>query len=243
MNPDTSNKSTLESASVVPPENVTVTSAHPVNQVTTFSKYFALALFIILPFVGGYVGYEMGEGGNVVNVYSVTNLQKDIEKNQISNDELIKKDIRNEVVTTNDDCQNQGLTFESLKNLEVGAIIAGLKFEGVTKNIVGTEVASFGGSFKIEGNITSNAMDKYFSVKNVRGDLRCLFKISEVDGNDNGTFPMLVKNLDQLPEYNDVSFDDGTFSSGINIFVKDLKIYDPDTSNWYLEANFVSVFD
>ncbi len=30
---------------------------HPVNQITPFSKYLALALFIILPFIGGYVGY------------------------------------------------------------------------------------------------------------------------------------------------------------------------------------------
>ena len=30
---------------------------HPINQVTTFSKYLALLLFILLPFVGGYIGY------------------------------------------------------------------------------------------------------------------------------------------------------------------------------------------
>jgi len=33
----------------------------PVQNVTRFSKYFALTLFIILPFVGGYVGYELGK--------------------------------------------------------------------------------------------------------------------------------------------------------------------------------------
>jgi len=30
---------------------------HPVNQVTTVSKYLALVLFILLPFIGGYIGY------------------------------------------------------------------------------------------------------------------------------------------------------------------------------------------
>lgn len=33
---------------------------HPVNQITPVSKYLALALFILLPFVGGYVGYQVG---------------------------------------------------------------------------------------------------------------------------------------------------------------------------------------
>jgi hypothetical protein len=31
---------------------------HPVFQVTTVSKYLALLLFVLLPFIGGYVGYE-----------------------------------------------------------------------------------------------------------------------------------------------------------------------------------------
>lgn len=34
-------------------------TAHPVHQVTAVSKYLALALFIILPFVGGYIGYRL----------------------------------------------------------------------------------------------------------------------------------------------------------------------------------------
>lgn len=44
----------------VTPEEVIVTAKpqpHPVNQVTTVSKYLALVLFVILPFLGGYVGY------------------------------------------------------------------------------------------------------------------------------------------------------------------------------------------
>lgn len=32
-----------------------------VNQVTTFSKYVALTLFVSLPFIGGYVGYQLGQ--------------------------------------------------------------------------------------------------------------------------------------------------------------------------------------
>ncbi len=31
--------------------------AHPVFGVTTFSKYFSLALFVLMPFIGGYIGY------------------------------------------------------------------------------------------------------------------------------------------------------------------------------------------
>lgn len=53
MNPETNNQSN---------ESFTTTQApkppHPVNQVTSVSKYLALSLFIILPFVGAYVGYQ-----------------------------------------------------------------------------------------------------------------------------------------------------------------------------------------
>ena len=34
-----------------------VAEKHPVFQVTTVSKYLALLLFILLPFIGGYIGY------------------------------------------------------------------------------------------------------------------------------------------------------------------------------------------
>jgi hypothetical protein len=59
MNPDINQQN--QTIPPVPPENITTTTAHPVNQVTTFSKLLAAALFIILPFLGGYVGYEMAE--------------------------------------------------------------------------------------------------------------------------------------------------------------------------------------
>jgi hypothetical protein len=32
---------------------------HPLFQVTTFSKYLATALFVLLPFVGGYIGFKV----------------------------------------------------------------------------------------------------------------------------------------------------------------------------------------
>lgn len=52
MNPETNNRMIESNA------NVTVAKIpHPVNQVTTISKYLALALFIFLPFIGGYIGY------------------------------------------------------------------------------------------------------------------------------------------------------------------------------------------
>lgn len=41
-----------------------------VHQVTPLSKYFAMALFIILPFVGGYVGYTFAPE-KIVEVESV----------------------------------------------------------------------------------------------------------------------------------------------------------------------------
>jgi len=49
MNPELENKVATEVA----------IKKHPVFEVTILSKYLALALFIIMPFVGGWVGYHL----------------------------------------------------------------------------------------------------------------------------------------------------------------------------------------
>ncbi|MES2966865.1 MAG: hypothetical protein V4668_03690 [Patescibacteria group bacterium] len=41
------------------PEDSLGKQPHPVNQITPVSKYLALALFIILPFLGAYIGYNL----------------------------------------------------------------------------------------------------------------------------------------------------------------------------------------
>lgn len=48
MNPEQNNQENIE----------VLTEKHPVFQVTKTSKYLALALFIIMPFIGGYIGYK-----------------------------------------------------------------------------------------------------------------------------------------------------------------------------------------
>ncbi len=40
------------------PTDPLVRQPHPVRQVTSLSKYLALALFVTLPFIGAYVGYQ-----------------------------------------------------------------------------------------------------------------------------------------------------------------------------------------
>lgn len=51
---------------------------HPVHQITPLSKYLALSLFIILPFIGGYTGYRMAPE-KVVEVTSwVTDMEPDL---------------------------------------------------------------------------------------------------------------------------------------------------------------------
>ena len=54
MNPETNNQ-TEESMAAEP----VVVIAHPVHQVTMLSKYLAMALFIVLPFLGAYIGYRL----------------------------------------------------------------------------------------------------------------------------------------------------------------------------------------
>lgn len=44
--------------STLPNEQV-IKQPHPVNQITPVSKYLALALFVMLPFIGAYVGFNM----------------------------------------------------------------------------------------------------------------------------------------------------------------------------------------
>ncbi len=41
------------------PNDPVVKQPHPVNQITPVSKYLALALFVMLPFIGAYVGYHL----------------------------------------------------------------------------------------------------------------------------------------------------------------------------------------
>ena len=53
------------------PNNQIVTELHPVNQITPVSRYLALLLFVLLPFIGGYVGYRLApERVVVINVSS-----------------------------------------------------------------------------------------------------------------------------------------------------------------------------
>ena len=57
----------------------TVREKHSVFKVTTFSKYFALALFVALPFLGGLVGYVQAPE-KVVTVNKTTIKEVEIEK-------------------------------------------------------------------------------------------------------------------------------------------------------------------
>jgi hypothetical protein len=54
MNPNNNN----ETVSTLPNDQVE-NQPHPVNQITPVSKYLAMVLFVLLPFVGGYVGYRL----------------------------------------------------------------------------------------------------------------------------------------------------------------------------------------
>jgi len=50
------------------PTDPLVRQPHPVNQVTTLSKYLALGLFIVLPFFGAFVGYNYAPVQNVTTM-------------------------------------------------------------------------------------------------------------------------------------------------------------------------------
>ena len=63
MSPENNNDLVEQFISVEPSGKL----SHPVNQVTAVSKYLALLLFIILPFIGAYVGYRVA-GERVVEV-------------------------------------------------------------------------------------------------------------------------------------------------------------------------------
>ncbi len=83
------------------PNDPLVKQPHPVNQITPVSKYLALALFVILPFVGAYVGYQMAlendQNSRVVPSMIVNiqheNVQKNIKnKPQFSRNELFTRE-------------------------------------------------------------------------------------------------------------------------------------------------------
>lgn len=68
---------------------------HVVNQVTMLSKYLALGLFILLPFIGAYIGYQLAPE-KVVEV--VVTMPVSIEKNQ-----MIDAALNNEIKSLNSD--------------------------------------------------------------------------------------------------------------------------------------------
>jgi len=88
MNSEINNQSNpVESA------NVTDANTHPVNRVTPVSKYLTMALFIILPFVGGYVGYSLAPE-KVVEVENVVTTKSDtIGQNQSTRNTDINPDV------------------------------------------------------------------------------------------------------------------------------------------------------
>ena len=47
------------------PGDPIVKQPHPVNQITPVSKYLALALFVMLPFIGAYVGYQFAVNNSI----------------------------------------------------------------------------------------------------------------------------------------------------------------------------------
>lgn len=51
---------------------------HPVFRVTEFSKYFALTLFVAMPFVGGWIGYTYAPE-KVVNIEKIKVIEVDKE--------------------------------------------------------------------------------------------------------------------------------------------------------------------
>jgi hypothetical protein len=66
------------------PENTAVKSTSRLNQVTPLSKYLAMVLFIAMPFIGGWIGYQyaMGEAAlemrdeNLFNKNDFVNIEK-----------------------------------------------------------------------------------------------------------------------------------------------------------------------
>jgi hypothetical protein len=69
MNPDNDN----EMVSTLPNDQVE-NKPHPVNQITRVSKYLAMVLFVLLPFIGAYVGYQLAPE-KVVEVPINTNVE------------------------------------------------------------------------------------------------------------------------------------------------------------------------
>jgi hypothetical protein len=83
MNPETNQQPNLVESSSVTSENI-----HPVNQITPLSKYLAMVLFIMLPFLGGYVGYTLAPE-KVVEVENVVITKSDtVDENTQSNADI-----------------------------------------------------------------------------------------------------------------------------------------------------------
>lgn len=81
------------------PNDPIIKQPHPVNQITPLSKYLALALFVILPFVGAYVGYQLAPEKVVIMPISVTKEEVPVSQGKIQSLRYINSGDWNEYVT------------------------------------------------------------------------------------------------------------------------------------------------
>jgi hypothetical protein len=117
------------------------------NSVTPFSKYLAMALFVILPFVGGWIGYTFAPE-KVVEIERVVEVEKEVlvevPTQKPTNEFIFSTDVSEDIILFDE--------------LEVGQTYSGLKLSSIeevpTRNPSYTNTAAkFSNKFTLTGSL------------------------------------------------------------------------------------------
>lgn len=173
---------------------------HPVHQVTTVSKYLALALFIILPFLGGYIGYRLAPE-KVVEVPM---------KAPVSNSQGMKEKIAQFVEAEKEKAEAQTEVFRMQAEKMEGdlAMATSTYVQSLYKDVpcsvtLPTHVYTNGtkfGNFTMTRHIQSCMYDSVFNSFNFTGEVTLRGEISQDHSNEAALFMRIdPEYLSKLP--------------------------------------------
>jgi len=203
--------------------------------VTRTSKYLALALFVALPFLGGYVGY-MNAPEKVVEVERVVIQEVETKNNQVA------------------DLSAETISFE---DLEIGQDYIGFLLQEYIRSY-DADAAQFVGQVELLGNVASvggpgqtygffPTVESFRNLPLVDDDSSESFGIIYEPLSGKAPFGCMFVKTPQGDYLSKQIFDTReTIGSGVmelvpvSVVVENLKILDPKISNWCYEADLVS---
>lgn len=156
-------------------EEFSVEQKSSMNQVTPLSKYLALALFIVLPFIGGYIGYTLAPEKVVEIEKAVTKevvVEKETQEQTTQKSEVTTSLKKVESVGWTIEAANPGITNPDDYKQYEQAISIDVTFTDNT-----TQTYELGNAY----GCTDSSAEARLDDKNVLGKVTCYFSLTGVD--------------------------------------------------------------